>query len=84
MPSWWVHRNFAFEMGLDLELSRIVDEIIDFAHILPSEYATPKGVFEFPKDIEKKQIGLNMILSKLEKFLRSALEQKESKLCCSI
>jgi len=54
MPSWWVHRFFAHELGLDVELSRIVDEIIDFAHILPDEYETPYGVFRFPERVEKR------------------------------
>ena len=29
MPGWWVHRLFAYKLGLDVELSRIVNEIID-------------------------------------------------------
>ncbi len=54
MPSWWVHRFFAHELGLDVELGRVVDEIIDFAHILPDEYKTPHGVFRFPERVEKR------------------------------
>ena len=54
MPSWWVHRYFAHKLGLDVELSRIVDGIIDFAHILPDEYETSYGMFKFPKGVEKR------------------------------
>jgi len=54
MPSWWVHRYFAQQLGINPELSRIVDEIIDFAHILPNEYKTPYGEFKFPERVEKK------------------------------
>jgi len=54
MPSWWVHRYFAQQLGINPELSRIVDEIIDFAHILPDKYKTQYGLFEFPSKIEKK------------------------------
>ncbi len=54
MPSWWVHRLFAHELGLDVELSRIVDEIIDFAPILPDDYETAYGVFKFPEGVEKR------------------------------
>ncbi len=54
MPSWWVHRHFAHKLGLNIELSRIVDEIIDFAHILPNEYETPCGIFRFPENVEKR------------------------------
>jgi|GEM_PF-5108070 len=54
MSSWWVHRHFADKLGLDVELSRIVDEIIDFAHILPDKYETPYGVFRFPRNVEKR------------------------------
>ncbi len=54
MPSWWIHRYFAEQLGINPELSRIVDEIIDFAHILPDEYETPYGVFRFPEGVEKR------------------------------
>ena len=54
MPSWWVHRLFAHELGLDVELSRIVDEIIDFAPILQDNYETTYGVFKFPERVEKR------------------------------
>jgi superfamily I DNA and/or RNA helicase len=53
MPSWWVHRLFANKFGLNVELSKIVDEIIDFPHLLPNEFETPFGKFRYPKNVEK-------------------------------
>ena len=54
MPSWWIHRYFAQQLGINPELSRIIDEIIDFAHILPNDYETPYGVFKFPERVEMR------------------------------
>ena len=51
MPSWWVHRLIANNyFKIDPKLSGLVDEIIDFAHILPDEY---EG-FVFPSGIKKE------------------------------
>lgn len=72
MPSWWVHRLFAHELGLDVELSRIVDEIIDFAHILPDKYKTTYGEFKFPEGVEKRHDWVKFNLIKAEKAFKQA------------
>lgn len=52
MPSWWVHRQFASAMGVDPELGRQVDTLIDAAPFLSDE--TPFIEFELPEGITFK------------------------------
>lgn len=52
MPSWWVHRHFASQAGIDSEVAREVDTIIDAAPFLSDD--TPFVKFNFPEGIAPK------------------------------